>query len=157
MFDEDGDPLPEYCTYSEMPEVWDDTHRDDYRWKSPLFMPKAAARLWLEVVSVRPERLQELTAADAVLEGVSFDKDSGYWFAEDEIMADNAQCCFIKLWDSINAKPKRVKTNPHTGVKEECYVSYPWSDVQYEDTYRNLTHYVMGNPWVWRVEFAVSS
>jgi hypothetical protein len=34
-----------------------------------IHMPKWAARIWLEVVSVRPERLQEITEEDAIAEG----------------------------------------------------------------------------------------
>lgn len=39
------------------------------RWRSPIHMPKAAARLWLQVKSVRVERLQAITEGDAEAEG----------------------------------------------------------------------------------------
>jgi len=41
-----------------------------YGWKSPLHMPKWAARTWLEVTGVRAERLQEISATDVFAEGV---------------------------------------------------------------------------------------
>jgi hypothetical protein len=47
---------------------WFDKHY--CKWISPLFMPKAAARLWLEVESVKVERVQEISAEDAKAEGV---------------------------------------------------------------------------------------
>lgn len=39
------------------------------RWTRPLYMPREAARLWLEVLDVRSERLQRITTADAKREG----------------------------------------------------------------------------------------
>lgn len=38
-------------------------------WKSPVTMPKTAARLWLRVRNVRVERLQEISEQDAIAEG----------------------------------------------------------------------------------------
>lgn len=40
------------------------------KWKSSLFMPKAAARIWLEVTNVRCERLQNITPEDCIAEGI---------------------------------------------------------------------------------------
>ena len=40
-------------------------------WKSPVCMPKEAARIFLKVTSVRIERLQDITEEQAVKEGVS--------------------------------------------------------------------------------------
>ena len=70
-------------------------------WRSPRFMPKWVARTWLEVVSVRAERLQDITEEDAIKEGALFTTDpSGKvdW-TEGYVIA-----CFCKLWDSINLK-----------------------------------------------------
>lgn len=39
-------------------------------WRPSIHMPKWASRIWLEVVSVRPERLTEITEEDAKAEGV---------------------------------------------------------------------------------------
>lgn len=33
------------------------------------------------------------------------------------------------------------------------YISCPWEDIRATDTYRGRPHYVIGNPWVWRVQF----
>jgi hypothetical protein len=46
-----------------------------WKWKknhlSPLHMPKWAARLWLEIVEVRVERLQDISHEDVIAEGYS--------------------------------------------------------------------------------------
>ena len=63
------------------------------------FMPKWAARTWLEVLDVRAERLQEITAGDVEAEGVRI-RNIGetYWRA------------FHNVWDSLNAKRGICKT-----------------------------------------------
>ena len=39
-------------------------------WRSPIFMPRACARVLLEIVSVRVERVHEISVADCHAEGV---------------------------------------------------------------------------------------
>ena len=66
-------------------------------WQSPYFMPKEAARIWLEVTDVRVERLQDMKLSDVYAEGIiskpSLDKE-----------ALNPWKLFIGLWDDMNAK-----------------------------------------------------
>ena len=40
------------------------------RWHPSIHMPKKAARIFLKVTSVRPERLREMVLADVLMEGV---------------------------------------------------------------------------------------
>ena len=40
------------------------------RWKSSRFMPKAAARIWLQIEEIRVERLQDITYQDILQEGM---------------------------------------------------------------------------------------
>lgn len=43
---------------------------DNVKWGSPLYMPRAAARIFLRVTDVRVERLHDITDADAHAEGM---------------------------------------------------------------------------------------
>ena len=63
-----------------------------FRWKSPLFMFKKYARIWLEITGIRVERVQDISFDDCRAEGI--DK----WRSDDCI--NRVHC----LWDSINAK-----------------------------------------------------
>jgi len=107
-------------------------------WKSAIFMPKSAARLWLEVTDVRVERVQDISEQDAIAEGVFKDRvivgancNSGihveeygdrFWpTAEDtrDEGFEDAVSAYAALWDSINGK------------------AHPWSE----------------NPWCWVIGF----
>jgi len=67
-------------------------------WRPSIHMPRWACRTVLEVVSVRVERLQEITEEDARAEG--FPDPPG----QNRMYPDRARYWFQNLWDSINAK-----------------------------------------------------
>ena len=75
----------------------------DVKWKPSIFMPRALSRITLEVVGVRVERLQEISEADAIAEGIV-----PLWLDGSPIRHDGTGAIcrshFQNLWDSINGK-----------------------------------------------------
>jgi hypothetical protein len=127
-------------------------HKEDrgFPWRPSIHMPKWAARLWLRVVGVRAERLQEITEADARAEGVkqiplhadcaTADRERfpDGWIPKGTLLWEGymphrpayrttARDSFASLWDSING---------HRGQPNST-IGYGWNE----------------NPWVWRIEF----
>lgn len=121
--------------YKEKSLSRDGTHEDEeakrcredfgYKWKSPLFMPRAASRLTLELTDVRVEHVQDISQGDAQAEGVEHDNLVGYYCDEAEGEFGGHRCNwrvgYMLLWDEINGK------------------KFPWSS----------------NPWVWALSFKI--
>lgn len=66
---------------------------ESYKWRPSIFMPRWASRITLEIAGVRVERLQEISEADAIAEGIP----SG-----DVSPPDMARFAYRQLWESIN-------------------------------------------------------
>jgi hypothetical protein len=100
-------------------------------WRSPIFMPRRASRITLEITGIRVERVRDITRDDAMEEGV--ERVDPYSITPDlppgmpacwkdyagKGWLTSPMASFRTLWDSINAK------------------SHPWAS----------------NPWVWVIEF----
>lgn len=76
-----GDILYVRETWKEAPKgyyYYEDWQKDDIadvtKWKPSIHMPKEAARIWLKVMNVRVERLQEITDEQAKREGIQYDE-----------------------------------------------------------------------------------
>lgn len=69
-------------------------------WRPSIFMPRSACRLRLRVKGVRVERLQEISPADAIAEGVFCDP---HMYHIDGVNPYPV-ATFSKLWDSLNEK-----------------------------------------------------
>jgi len=67
------------------------------RWQSPLFLPEKYARYFIRIISVRPERLQDITIQDVIAEGISPCSDS---VNSVETMLSH----YATRWNSINGK-----------------------------------------------------
>lgn len=80
------------------------------RWRSPLHMPRWASRITLTVASVRVERLQAISEADARAEGVRchpFPVCDGYMFGPDDgksTLYPTAVLAYAAAWDAIHGK-----------------------------------------------------
>lgn len=77
-------------------------------WKPSIFMPKAAARIWLEITEVWVEKLQDINKEDAVAEGVQKITVSGtdHWKRYDgyQLLASSPVVSFWSLWAHINGE-----------------------------------------------------
>jgi hypothetical protein len=84
---------------------WDPSTGPD-RWRSPIHMPRWAARLTLEITEVRLEHLWEINDADAVAEGVpGNDLPEGEcpgWVHPNGITYCGPITVFREIWDAIN-------------------------------------------------------
>lgn len=102
--------------------------------RSPMFMPRFASRILLEITDIRVERLNDISEADAVKEGIkefriNCSRDGiktayrDYSDVHNDVVTlNNPTASFRTLWDTLNEKK-----------------GYPWAS----------------NPWVWVVEFKV--
>jgi len=115
---------------NEAQSMWD-RHNEKIKghkipWRSPRFMPKWAARIFLEITNIRVERLQDISEDDILAEGIEgfgwdyVESSDGtgdkfmYWNDPKQDMPNwcprNTTSCeciedvFSWLWDSINAK-----------------------------------------------------
>lgn len=107
---------------------------DGSPWKPSIHMPKVAARIWDEVVSVRAERLQDITEEDAIAEGIGagFQMNAGwpdYARIKNgvcELTQDDPRMSYATLWESINGPGSwdlnplvwRVETKPFSKDNE---------------------------------------
>ncbi|MEC7121100.1 MAG: hypothetical protein VXW65_14530 [Pseudomonadota bacterium] len=83
-----------------------DRSKGDIAWETPLFMPRAASRIELEITNIRVERVQDISEADAIAEGV----EQGYGLRHVGFYQD--------IWDSINGKKHPWSDNPWVWVVE---------------------------------------
>lgn len=95
----------------------------EIKWHPSIHMPKEAARIWLRVTDVRVERLQEITEAEAILEG-AIDNRAFIHSPDNEYdHIHTARQHFIDIWNST--------------IKKTELDRYGWD----------------ANPWVWVIEF----
>ena len=123
------------------------------KWRPSIHMPREAARIFLRVTDVKAQRVQDITEEEARKEGVKkmypyTNPETGetvYAYSEDGTYIAGFAC----VWNDCYAKPRPVKGK---GVIHH-YESYPWEDIQETRIYRGKPWYIVGNPWVWAIEF----
>lgn len=95
------------------------------KWKPSIHMPREAARIFLKVTNVRVERLQDISEADAIAEGIECEYHDGkniYYFYPCNDLRDDSYLeypitSFYSLWNSINGHESWNK-NPWVFVYE---------------------------------------
>lgn len=137
-----GDILYVRETWKKAPNgyyYYEDWQRNDIadvtKWKPSIHMPKEAARIWIKIMNVRVERLQEMKPVDVIKEGAYSD----CWDCLNTYGESGSQCCY--------------------GTEEQCSqcdeVMMEWEKL-WNSTIKksNLNHYGWdANPWVWVIEF----
>lgn len=98
-------------------------------WKPSIFMPRAASRITLDVVSVRVERLNVLGALDAMAEGIEPMNYSGQDFWKNYQFKANTPGIYVKAF--------RWQVDSYRTLWESINGAESWAS----------------NPWVWVVEF----
>ncbi|CDV96383.1 Hypothetical protein DPCES_5385 [Desulfitobacterium hafniense] len=109
---------------------------DDVVWSPSAHMPRKAARIFLRVTDVRPERLWDITESDAYKEGVSANR------LIDNTQKSNKWCRYSAIVAGLKDE-KRPTTATHTGA----YAMH-WDAL---NTKRG--HPFSLNDWVWVYQF----
>ena len=90
-------------------------------WKPSIHMPRTASRINLDIVSVRVERLQDISETDAKAEGAKFHDGHGIghsgWRHDYKDVHINARSSYARLWQEING-PSSWDLNPWVWVVE---------------------------------------
>ncbi len=89
------------------------------RWRPSIHMPRWASRITLEVTGVRVERLQDISVADAIAEGIERSGECNWRDYLDHPSNDfaNARRSYRSLWEQING-PDSWESNPWVWVVE---------------------------------------
>jgi len=92
-------------------------------WRPSIFMPRWASRITLEITGVRVERLNNISEADAMAEGVAQDNQpdpcNNMWCVKGTQVQgwNSAKSACAALWESING-PGSWAANPFVWVIE---------------------------------------
>ena len=100
-----------------------------------IHMPKEAARIWLKIMNVRVERLQEMKPLDVIKEGAYPD----CWDCLNTYGESGSQCCYgteeqCSQCDEVMMEWEKLWTST---IKKSDLDCYGWD----------------ANPWVWVIEF----
>jgi hypothetical protein len=110
------------------------------RWRPSIFMPRKASRILLDVANVRVERVQDITAADCIAEGVQY-----------PVSSEGCPKGQVRPLINISAKHSPLKYLPreytHNDLLRAHYAAL-WDSI---NAARGFAW--ERNPWVWVVEF----
>lgn len=110
------------------PFVYAATDRDEQRlgdrWRPSIHMPRAASRITLELTGVRVERLQDISEADALAEGIVRASGGFGLPAGEHFHATDPRQSYLSLWEAINGRGS-VEVNPWVWVVEFTQIKVP--------------------------------
>lgn len=105
---------------------------DGEKWKPSIHMPRSASRILLEITSIRVERLNDISRADAVKEGI------------ETLMVDCSR-------DGLKTTYKDYTSHNNAITRNNPIDSFRtlWESVNGADSWDK-------NPWVWVIDFKVA-
>ncbi len=127
---------PKHCLYR---ATWNGTapgaRAEDLLWRNQMFMPRWASRTTLEITEVRAQRVQEITEADALAEGISrWCKDGRLWKYSMGRRHVSGELDFIDRWTDMPKTAREAYAREWDRINGK---RAPWSS----------------NPWVWAITF----
>lgn len=123
-----GAIIPYFYLYKASSDFYEIDHRE---WKPSIFMPKEAARIWLEITDVRVERLRDISEEDAIAEGIEREGDG------------------FRAYQVIHSGPHKGEAHPYNCILNgHARTSYEelWESINGKGSWNK-------NPWVWVIEF----
>ena len=122
-----------------------------HKWKPSIYMPKKAARIFLEVTNVRVERLQDISEEDVIAEGVKMIKKGEKYedLENGELISKKHKENYYYFYPGHDDfrddsyMPRSVFPNAHIS----SFFSL-WCLIHNEKSWKS-------NPWVWVYEFKV--
>lgn len=119
----------------------------DLKLRPSIHMPRSMARILLEVTSVRVERLQNISEADAIAEGAFF-TDFGRQCFHDGAGGDAVKCPAPDGHHPRREGWSMVPTESHEQCLPSARMAFAnlWESINGSESWE-------ANPWVWVVEF----
>lgn len=133
-----GQPYAYKADFEPLPNK-DIPKEDRFRWKPSIHMPKIAARIWLEIIDIKIERLNDISEESAVSEGVE------NVIATKEVFGCRAHG--KRLFRNYERADNSLKNYPNNGF-DSAKVSFEtlWESI-------NGIESRILNPWVWVIKF----
>jgi hypothetical protein len=122
------------------------------KWKPSIHMPKLASRIWLEISSIKIERLHNISDADILSEGirVPVTEDGGVLFKLGE---ENSAWRFMPEQWQIDRHVENRGKEKYTETEHDFLFAH-WAELWCKINGRESWD---ANPWVWVIEFKVVS
>lgn len=132
----------------------DDNGPLNFKWKSPYYMKKQYAHIWLEITNIRVERLQEITEEDAKVEGVKPNICDSARYVNGKWIVDEKDHCPAAGTMGCPENCLLDWTNYLGGDDDEPAYSAKESFQTLWDSINAKRGFGWeSNPWVWVVEF----